>query len=48
MAHMAGAAGFEPTECRFQRPVPYRLAMPQRGVDEGDRTLECRSHNPVR
>ena len=26
---MAGVAGFEPTECRSQSPVPYRLAIPQ-------------------
>ena len=26
---MAGVVGFEPTECRSQSPVPYRLAIPQ-------------------
>ena len=26
---MAGVDGFEPSECRSQSPVPYRLAIPQ-------------------
>ena len=26
---LAGVVGFEPTECRSQSPVPYRLAIPQ-------------------
>ena len=33
---MAGVAGFEPTKCRNQNPVPYRLATPQyNGAREG-------------
>ena len=26
---LVGAAGFGPTRCRSQSPVPYRLATPQ-------------------
>ena len=26
---MAGVDGFEPSKCRSQSPVPYRLAIPQ-------------------
>ena len=26
---LAGVVGFEPTECRSQSPMPYRLATPQ-------------------
>jgi hypothetical protein len=34
---------------RSQSPLPYRLATPQHsGVSSGNRTHECRSHNPVR
>ena len=27
---LAGVVGFEPTKCRSQSPVPYRLATPHR------------------
>ena len=27
---MAGAEGFEPTGCQYQKLVPYHLATPQR------------------
>ena len=26
---LAGVPGFEPGKCRSQRPMPYRLAIPQ-------------------
>ena len=26
---LAGVVGFEPTKCRSQSPMPYRLAIPQ-------------------
>ena len=31
--YMAGVDGFEPSECRSQSPVPYRLAIPQYILD---------------
>ncbi len=36
--------------CRSQSAMPYRLAIAQNlnGADEGNRTPECRNHNPMR
>ena len=28
-SRIAGSTGFEPVECRHQKPMPYRLAMAQ-------------------
>ena len=30
--YVAGVVGFEPTKCRSQSPVPYRLATPHWGL----------------
>jgi hypothetical protein len=52
--YMAGAAGLEPTNHGVKVRCLTDLAMPQNilfnltyGVDDGIRTHECRSHNPV-
>ena len=33
-SYLVGAAGFGPTRCRSQSPVPYRLATPQYGYSK--------------
>ena len=46
---VAGVVGFEPTECRSQSPMPYRLAIPLWGNGRGGRirTYECESQSLV-